>query len=128
MLITLTVALLVVGLGPRHTIEASAVKRAVTRVASEVLAFGAAIFLVFAIVGVLSVDADLVREWTGEPAAVLVSLGFGRPPMVVTAPLLQVGGFPACLGALAFAVEVVTDASTRQLLVGDLVEPGLLAV
>jgi len=62
-----------------------------------------------------------------EPAAVLVWLALGRPPMVLSAPL-PVGGFLACFGALAFAVEVVTDASTRQLLVGDLVEPGELAV
>jgi hypothetical protein len=126
--ITLTVALLVVGLGLRHTIGASSVKRAVARVASEVLAFGAALFLVFVVIGVLSVDADLVGEWTGEPTAVLVSLGLGRPPMVLTAPLLQVGGFLSCFGALAFAVEVVTDASTRQLLVGDLIGPGELTV
>lgn len=126
--ITLTVALLVVGLGLRHTIGASAVKRAITRVAGEVLAFGAALLLVFIVIGVLSVDADLVGEWTGEPAVVLVSLGLGRPPMVLSAPLLQVGGFLASFGALAFAVEVVTDVSTRQLLVGDLAEPGEPAV
>lgn len=126
--ITVIVALLVVGLGLRHTIGSPAVKRAVGRVAGEVLAFGAALFLVFVAIGVLSVDADLVREWTGEPAAVLVSLGLGRPPMVLSAPLLQVGGFLASFGALAFAVEVVADASTRQLLVGDLVEPPELAV
>ena len=125
--ITVIVALLVVVLGLRHMIRSSAARAAITRVGGEVLAFGAALFLVFSLVGVISMDADLVAEWTGAPDAVLLSLGLGRPPMVLTAPLLQVAGFLASLGALAMAVEVVTDASTRRLLVGDLVEPGELA-
>jgi hypothetical protein len=97
-LITLTAALLVVGLGLRHTLASAAVRRATTRVAVEVVAFGAALFLVFAVVGVLSVDADLVAEWTGEPGGVLLWLGIGRPSMVLTAPLLQVAAFLASLG------------------------------
>lgn len=122
-LATLAAALLIVGIGLRRTLEPSAVRRATTRVTGEVIAFGALLFVTFAVVGIISVDAALVADWSGSQDGVLLSLGIGSPPLVVTRQLLQVTAFLAALGAFAFAVEVIADASTRHSLVRDLVEP-----
>jgi hypothetical protein len=120
--VSVLAALLVVGLGLRHALGPSAGRRATVRVALEVLSFGAALFTAFAVVGIVSVDAGLVAEWSGDRNGVLLSLGIGDPPMVVTRQLLQVSAFLAALGALAFAVEVIADADTRNTLVRDLIE------
>lgn len=122
-LVTLTAALLVVAMGLRRTVERPAVGRATVRVAGEVLAFGAALFAIFTAIGVLSIDAALVAEWSGSRSGTLMSLGVGGPPLVLTRQLLQVAAFLAALGALSFAVEVIADADTRQTLVRDLVAP-----
>jgi hypothetical protein len=122
-LATLAAALLVVGTGLRRTLGPPAVRPATVRVAVEVVTFTASLFLIFTVVGVLSVDAGLAAEWSGSHDGVLVSLGIGSPPLVVTGQLLQVAAFLAALGGLSFAVEVVSDAGTRATLVRDLVEP-----
>ncbi|WP_249998307.1 hypothetical protein [Actinoplanes sp. M2I2] len=121
---TFVAALLVVVLGLRHTLGPSAAAgRAVVRVAAEVVAFGAALFLTFVVVGVISVDAGLVAEWSGRPDGVLLSIGLGDPALVVSRQLLQVAAFLAALGALVFATEVIADAGTRHTLIHDLIEP-----
>lgn len=120
-LAALALALLVVGTGLRRTLERGALRRATTRVAVEVLGFGALLFVIFGVVGTVSVSAELVADWSGSPDGVLWSLGIGTPPMVVTRQLLQVTAFLAALGSLAFAVEVIADAGTRHTLVRDLV-------
>lgn len=122
-LTTLAAALLVVGLGLRRTVDRSAVRSATVRVGTEIVAFGGILFATFVVVGVASVDAGLVAEWSGREGGVLVSLGIGSPPLVVTRQLLQVASFLGSLGALAFAVEVISDAGTRHTLVHDLVGP-----
>jgi hypothetical protein len=120
---TVIAALLVIGLGLRQTLGRSTVRRATARVGAEVVAFGAALFVIFVLVGVASVDAELVAEWSGSGEGVLVSLGIGTPALVLTQQLLKVSAFLAALGALVFAVEVIADASTRHTLIRDLVEP-----
>lgn len=122
-LTTVAAAVAVVALGLRRTLGRPAAGPATVRVAAELLAFGTAIFLTFTVVGTVSVDAGLVAEWSGRPDGVLLSLGIGSPPLVVTRQLLQVAAFLAALGALAFAVEVISDAGTRRTLIRDLVEP-----
>jgi uncharacterized membrane protein YjgN (DUF898 family) len=120
---TLVAALLVVGIGLRRMLERSAARRATVRVAVELLAFGSLLFATFVVVGVLSVDAELVAEWSGSKGGTLVSLGIGDPRLVITRQLLQVAAFLASLGALVFAVEVVADGGTRRVLISDLMEP-----
>lgn len=122
-LATLIAALLVVGVGLRRMLGRSDARRATVRVAAELVAFGTLLFVTFTVVGVLTVDAGLVAEWSGTQDGVLVSLGVGSPPLVVTRQLLQVATFLASLGALVFAVEVVADGSTRRTLIQDLFEP-----
>lgn len=122
-LATLTAALLVVSAGLRRTLAGAAVRRATVRVGGEVIAFGAALFATFTIVGVLSIDAGLVAEWSGSESGVLASLGVGDPTLVITRQLLHVAAFLAALGALSFAIEVVADPGTRDTLISDLVEP-----
>jgi len=122
-LATVVAALLVIGLGLRRTLGRSAARLATVRVALEVLAFGAGLFGCFLVIGVLSIDAGLAAEWSGTADGVLLSLGVGDPPLVVTRQLLQVAAFLGSLGALAFAVEVISDADTRDTLVHDLLEP-----
>jgi hypothetical protein len=118
---TLAAALLVVGLGLRRTLGRSVARRATVRVAVEVVSFAALLFAGSTLVGVVSVDAGLVAEWSGSRDGVLVSLGAADPPLVVTRQLLQVAAFLAALGGLSFAVEVIADAGTRETLVRDLV-------
>lgn len=122
-LTTLAAALLVVALGLRRTLDRAAVRSATVRVGTEIVAFGAILFATFVVVGVASVDAGLVAEWSGREGGVLVSLGIGNPRLVLTRQLLQVAVFLGSLGALAFAVEVISDAGTRHTLVRDLVDP-----
>ena len=119
--VTLAAALLVVALGLRRTIGPPAVRRATVRVAVEVVTFGATLFAVFTAVGIVSIDAGLVAEWSGSQDGVLVSFGVGSPPLALTRELLQVSAFLAALGALSFAVEVISDDGTRHTLVRDLV-------
>jgi hypothetical protein len=99
------------------------VRRAVVRVAGEVVAFAAALLVGFGLVGVVTIDAGLVAEWTSGSSEVVVSLDLGQPPLVLTRPLLQVSAFLAALGALAFAVEAISDPDTRLTLLRDLAEP-----
>jgi hypothetical protein len=123
MLATLAVALLVVVTGLRAMLERPVVRRATVRIAVEFISFGLALFVTFVIVGIVSVDAELVAEWSGSPDGVLVSLGIGSPPLVITRQLLQVAAFLGSVGALVFAVEVIADPSARRTLIRDLEEP-----
>ena len=79
-LATCSAAVLVVGLGLRRTLDPSIVRRATVRITVETIAFGALLFATLVVVGVVSVDADLVAEWSGSDAGVLVSLSIGGPP------------------------------------------------
>lgn len=119
---TIAIALLVVGLGLRRTVDGPAAGRATIRVALEVLTFGATLFVTFVVIGTISVDADLAAEWSGHDGGVLVSLGIGHPDLVITRELLQVATFLAVLGVVVFAVEVIADAGTRHTLVHDLLD------
>lgn len=123
MLVTLAAALLIVVVGLRRTVARPVVRQATVRVVGEVLAFGSLLFGTFVAVGVLSVDARLVADWSGSGDGLLVSVNIGDPPLIMTRQLLQVTAFLAALGALAFAVEVIADADTRHTLIRDLVEP-----
>lgn len=120
-LATCSAAVLVVGLGLRRTLDPSIVRRATVRITVETIAFGALLFATLVVVGVVSVDADLVAEWSGSDAGVLVSLSIGGPPMVLTRQLIQVATFLSALGALVLAVEVITDTGTRHAVISDLV-------
>lgn len=122
-LVALAAALTVVAVGLRRTVARPAVARATVRVAAELITLGALLFGAFVTVGVLSVDAGVVADWSGTGDGVLLSLGVGDPPLVLTRPLLQVSAFLAALGALAFAIEVIVDEETRNSLLRDLVEP-----
>ena len=119
-LATLGAAVLVVAAGLRRMVPRPAVRHATVRVAAELVAFGAALFATFAVIGLVSVDAGLAAEWSGRQGGVLLSLGVGDPPLVLTRQLLQVAAFLASLGALVFAVEVIADAGTRRTLLRDL--------
>ncbi|MDG4825108.1 hypothetical protein O7635_24945 [Asanoa sp. WMMD1127] len=121
--LTFAAAFLVVGVGLRRVLRRSIARRAAVRVGLEILAFATAIFVTFATAGVASVDAELVTEWSGSQGGVLVSLGIGRPPLVITRQLLQVAAFLAALGALVFAIEVIADEDTRHTLTHDLAGP-----
>jgi hypothetical protein len=122
-LVVIAAALLVVIVGLRWTVERPAVRPATMRVASEIIAFGGLLFITFTLVGLMSVDAELVVDWSGADNGVLTSLPVGNPPLVLTRQLLQVTAFLAALGTLTFAVEIIADSSTRHSLIHDLVEP-----
>ena len=96
-------------------------RRAVTRVALEVVAFGGALLGIFTALGACTMDVTMVAEWTGVPVSEVTSIGLGDA-VVVTRALAQVAAFLAALGALAFAVEAVLDPDTRATLLDDLLD------
>ena len=117
-------ALLVAVVGVRRVLsglDRSTRRRAVTRVALEVIGFGGAVLGVFTVLGAVTMDVALVAEWTGVPVGSVPSIGLGDV-VVVTRALAQVAAFLAVLGALAFAVEVVLDPDTRDTLLADLLD------
>ena len=118
---------LVVAVGLRRTyadsLTSEDVRRAIVRVAGETVGFGATLFVGFGLVGVVTIDAGVVADWTSGSGDVLVSLDLGRPPLALTRPLLQVSAFLAALGALTFSVEAISDPDARRSLLRDLVEP-----
>ena len=95
-------------------------RKATLRVVAEVLGFGVGLTIGFVVLGLGTVDRELVAEWTGAPAAVAWSAGIGEPNLVITGPLLQVAIFLGSLGTLAFALEAVIDPETRHTLLRDL--------
>ncbi|MGY1617417.1 hypothetical protein ACI797_11825 [Geodermatophilus sp. SYSU D00691] len=100
------------------SLDRSTTRRSTARVATEVVGFGAALFAGFTAFGALTVDEQLVEEWTSAPADVL--FGLHGAPVVVTRALVQVAAFLGALGALAFSVEAVVDPAARQTLLHDL--------
>ena len=116
-------AVLMTVVGLRRTVPASRRdlrRKATLRVVGEVIGFGLLLTLGFVVLGLGTVDRELAAEWTGAPAAVVWSAGFGEPTLVITRPLLQVAIFLGALGALAFALEAVIDPTTRKTLLRDL--------
>ena len=79
MFATLVAALIVIVMGLRR-LEPAHAGRATVRVASEVIAFGGALFGTFLVVGILSIDAELVAAWSDSQDGVLVSLALKPPP------------------------------------------------
>ncbi|GAA3061119.1 hypothetical protein GCM10010464_26870 [Pseudonocardia yunnanensis] len=77
--------------------------------------------MTFVVIGLVSLGADLVAEWSGSDADVVTAPGVGAPPLVVTRQLLKAAAFLSAVGVLGFAVEVIMDADTRHILIGDVV-------
>ena len=122
--VVLGTSILVAVVGVRRVLsglDPTTARRAATRVALEVVAFGGALLGGFTALGAGTMDVPLVAEWTGVPVSAVTSIGLGDA-VVVTRALAQVAAFLAVLGALAFAVEAVLDPDTRATLLADLLD------
>lgn len=124
-IVAVTVVLAIVGL--RRTLPPAMGRRrlrmATTRVIEEVLAFGLSLGLTLVVVGVLTMDRELVAEWSGAAPSVLWTWSGGEWRFDLTPSLVQVGAFLGSISMAAFVLEVLTDEQTRHTLVGDLIEP-----
>lgn len=106
----------------REVLGRGLARRAAVRLVGEAMTFGLAVTVGFVALGFVTVDRDLVAEWTGAPAAVWASAEIAALPLVLTRSLVQVAAFLGALGALVFAIEAVVDPATRQTLLRDLLE------
>ena len=75
---------------------------------------GLGVFLVFFLLGTLTVNADLVKAWTQADADVLLQWTTGRRTYAVTWENIRVSGFLAVFSAFYFAIVSATDATLRQ--------------
>lgn len=118
---------ILIGVGLRRTLPATVPRtlasRATRRVAGEVLTFGVLLSLLLSVLGFVSMDHDLVQEWSGaDPLRVLLDVRVLGQRFVVTPPLLQVSACLGALGSLVFAIEVVLDPEVRADLFADLID------
>lgn len=74
---------------------------------------GGAVFLVLAVIGVLTVSPDLVKAWSGAEPDVLVQWATSRRTYVVCWENIRVSGFLAVFSAFYFAIASASDATLR---------------
>ncbi len=71
--------------------------------------------LFFALFGFLAIPEETARAWTGaEQVHVLLSLGAGDRPLVISEPLLRVAGFLGAFTGMYFTVVLSTDSTYRD--------------
>jgi hypothetical protein len=88
--------------------------------ALQVLFVSLAIGIFFAALGLLLIDADLTKQWTGKAPDVLFDVHmFGRRG-IVTAELLRVSGAIAAFTGLYFGISMLTDDVYRREFVDEL--------
>ncbi len=75
---------------------------------------GLGVFVVFLILGTLTVNAELVKIWAGADPDVLFQWSTGRRTYSVTWENIRVSGFLAVFSAFYFAIVSATDATLRQ--------------
>jgi MFS family permease len=68
----------------------------------------------FVAFGMIVIDAEVARAWTGETGEALVSLTVLDVPLLLTAELLRVAGAIAALSGLYYAIAVLTDGAYRE--------------
>ena len=71
--------------------------------------------LFFALFRFLAIPEETARAWTGaEQVHVLLSLGAGDRPLVISEPLLRVAGFLGAFTGMYFTVVLSTDSTYRD--------------
>lgn len=75
---------------------------------------GGSVFVFFVVLGLLTVNADLVATWTGVPAHQLLVVESSVRMYDVTAEMLRVAGFLGVFSAFYYAVVSATDPAMRQ--------------
>ncbi len=68
----------------------------------------------FVAFGMIVIDAEVARAWTGEAGEALVSVTLLDVPLLLTAELLRVAGAIAALSGLYYAIAVLTDGAYRE--------------
>ena len=85
----------------------------------EILVVGLAVCATLFVLGVLVVDAALVRTWVGDAATAAI-FELGDTGLIVSAPLARLAGVLGALAALLFALEVLVDGDLRTDVTDDL--------
>lgn len=68
----------------------------------------------FVAFGMIVIDAEVARAWTGEAGEALLSVTVLDVPLRLTAELLRVAGAIAALSGLYYAIAVLTDGAYRE--------------
>jgi hypothetical protein len=82
--------------------------------ALQVLLVSVVVGLFFIVVGLLTVDAELTREFASSSANVIATIGLGDYDAVITEELLRVSGTIAAITGLYFAISMLTDDVYRR--------------
>jgi hypothetical protein len=78
------------------------------------LVVGLAFFVFFLVLGVLSVNAEVVQSWAQAPAQVIVEFSSTRRAYALTWEHVRVSGFLAVFSGFTFAVVSATDQTLRE--------------
>lgn len=68
----------------------------------------------FVAFGMIAIDAEVMRAWTGDGGDAIVSLTVLDVPLRLTFELLRVAGAIAALSGLYYAIAVLTDGAYRE--------------
>ena len=89
--------------------------------AMQVLLVSLAVGAFFVAVGVLIVDADVLRSWIGSGGNVLVTIDLFGHQGILTEELLRVSGAIAAFTGLYFAISMLTDEVYRREFLEELI-------
>lgn len=68
----------------------------------------------FVTFGMIAIDAEVMRAWTGDAGSTLVSLTVLDVPLRITPELLRVASAIAAFSGLYYAIAVLTDGAYRE--------------
>lgn len=80
----------------------------------QVLLVALAVAVFFVIIGMLTIDAETVAGWTGDPANVLLDFPLAGRQAELTSELLRVAAAIASFTGLYFAISMLTDDLYRK--------------
>jgi hypothetical protein len=88
----------------------------------QIVVVTVAVAAFFVALGMLVIDADVLRAWIGRPGDALLAVEPLGVPLRLTTELLQVAGAIAALSGLYFAISVLTDQAYRDEFLAELTE------
>ena len=71
--------------------------------------------------GLLTLDPEIIRSWTGAPVTELAAFSLGTKEIVMTEELLRVAGLLATFSGLYFTVSAITDSTYREEFYEDII-------
>ncbi len=76
----------------------------------------------FTALGMITIDAETLQAWLGQPGEELLAFTVLDVPLLLSAELLRVAGAIAALSGLYYAISVLTDTTYREEFLGEITE------